>query len=69
VALEQAAAAAVALKDFAQADALAARHAPAPATADTPRSGKGLGKNEDGMADALAPKRRDDGAGVRLCGG
>jgi hypothetical protein len=31
------------------------------------RSGKGLGKNEDGMTEALKTKRKDDNAGVRAC--
>ena len=28
-------------------------------------SGKGLGKNEDGVAEALRPKKKEDQAGVR----
>jgi hypothetical protein len=46
----------------------AARAAAAPPDAPRARSGKGLGKNEDGMCDALAPKRKEDTAGVRRPG-
>jgi hypothetical protein len=33
--------------------------------ASPPNSGKGLGKNEDGMTEALKAKRKEDNTGVR----